>query len=126
MADDDVQLTDLGVIQRYSLAVRGATASRADLVATLQADLDWLKGGRRTSAATSRAATPVQEDREPTAAEAPTKAPAKAPAKTPAKTPEKAAKTPDRAPEKAPAKASKAPATTAAKKSTPAKRPAKG
>ena len=46
MADDDVQLTDLEVIQRYSLAVRGATASRADLVAALQADLDWLKGGR--------------------------------------------------------------------------------
>ena len=47
MADDDVQLTDLEVIQRYSLAVRGATASRADLVAALQADLAWLQGGRR-------------------------------------------------------------------------------
>jgi len=46
MADDDVQLTDLEVIQRYSLAVRGATASRAELVAALQADLAWLQGGR--------------------------------------------------------------------------------
>lgn len=44
---DDVQLTDLEVIQRYSLAVRGATASRVELVAALQADLDWLRGGRR-------------------------------------------------------------------------------
>ena len=49
MPDDDVQLTDLEVIQRYSLAVRGATASRADLVAALQADLAWLQGGRRTA-----------------------------------------------------------------------------
>ena len=43
---DDVPLTDLEVIQRYSLAVRGATAPRADLVATLQADLAWLTGRR--------------------------------------------------------------------------------
>lgn len=49
MAEDDVQLTDLRVIQRYSL-VRGATASRAELVAALQADLDWLRGGRRPAA----------------------------------------------------------------------------
>ena len=41
---DDVQLTDLEVIQRYSLAVRGATAPRADLVRTLSADLAWLTG----------------------------------------------------------------------------------
>ena len=50
MADDDVQLTDLEVIQRYSLAVRGASASRSELVAALQADLDWLQGGRRAPA----------------------------------------------------------------------------
>lgn len=43
---DDVSLTDLEVIQRYSLAVRGATAPRADLVAALQADLAWLTGRR--------------------------------------------------------------------------------
>lgn len=41
---DDVQLTDLEVIQRYSLAVRGATASREDLVHTLESDLAWLTG----------------------------------------------------------------------------------
>ncbi len=46
---DDVQLTDLEVIQRYSLAVRGATASRSELVAALEADLAWLTGrARRT------------------------------------------------------------------------------
>ena len=44
---DDVQLTDLEVIQRYSLAVRGAAADREALVAVLQADLAWLQGGRR-------------------------------------------------------------------------------
>lgn len=44
MADDDVQLTDLEVIQRYSLAVRGASASRAELISALQADLEWLQG----------------------------------------------------------------------------------
>ena len=44
---DDVQLTDLEIIQRYSLAVRVAAATRAELIAALQADLDWLRGGRR-------------------------------------------------------------------------------
>jgi hypothetical protein len=45
---DDVQLPDLQVIQRYSLAVRGATAPHADVVAALQSDLAWLTGsGRR-------------------------------------------------------------------------------
>ena len=47
---DDVQLTDLEVIQRYSLAVRGATASRADLVAALESDLAWLTGRARRGA----------------------------------------------------------------------------
>jgi hypothetical protein len=46
---DDVQLTDLEVIQRYSLAVRGATASRTELVAALRADLEWLAAGSRPS-----------------------------------------------------------------------------
>ena len=86
MADDDVQLTDLEVIQRYSLAVRGATASRAELVAALQADLAWLQGSRRTApakaaAAPAKAAAPVKTVAEPKAA--PEKAPAKkAPAKS--------------------------------------------
>ncbi len=45
----DVRLTDLEVIQRYSIAVRGETAERDELMATLRADLAWLQGsgGRR-------------------------------------------------------------------------------
>ena len=43
---DDVRLTDLQVIQRYSIAVRGETADRDELIAALQADLDWLQGSR--------------------------------------------------------------------------------
>lgn len=72
MADDDVQLTDLEVIQRYSLAVRGASASRAEVVAALQADLAWLQGGRRAPA--KPAAT---EDARPAAKKAAKRAPAK-------------------------------------------------
>src|SRR4051794_32160022 len=49
MADDPVELTDLEVIQRWSLAVRSASADRADVVAALRADLAWLEGrARRT------------------------------------------------------------------------------
>lgn len=40
----DVQLTDLEVIQQFSLAVRGATAPRAQVIAALEADLAYLKG----------------------------------------------------------------------------------
>src|SRR5687767_2650889 len=54
--NDDVQLPDLEVIQRYSLAVRGATAPRGDVIAALQADLAWLSGGRRKSTAVSTSA----------------------------------------------------------------------
>src|SRR5688572_14061590 len=43
---DDVRLTDLEVIQRYSIAVRGETADRAELVEALRADLAFLEGGR--------------------------------------------------------------------------------
>ncbi len=39
-----MQLTDLEVIQQFSLAVRGATASRAAVVAALRRDLAWLAG----------------------------------------------------------------------------------
>jgi hypothetical protein len=39
---DDVQLSDLEVVQRWSLAVRSATAPRAELVAALESDLAWL------------------------------------------------------------------------------------
>ncbi len=40
---DDVTLTDLRVIQQFSLAVRGSTATRAAVVAALEADLAWLR-----------------------------------------------------------------------------------
>ena len=57
---DDVQLPDLQVIQRYSLAVRGATAPVADVIEALQADLAWLTGGaRRRPAEPTKASKPV-------------------------------------------------------------------
>ncbi len=43
---DSVQLTDLDVIARYSLAVRSATADRDELLETLRADVAWLERGR--------------------------------------------------------------------------------
>ena len=48
---DDVQLPDLLVIQRYSLAVRGATAPAADVIEALQSDLAWLTGSSRPRSA---------------------------------------------------------------------------
>jgi hypothetical protein len=63
MAEDDVQLTDLELIQRWSLAVRTATADRADVIAALRADLAWLEGrrsARRPSASSDGA--DVDED----------------------------------------------------------------
>jgi hypothetical protein len=50
MADDDVQLTDLEVIQQFSLAVRGATAPRDLVIEALESDLAYLKGARRAPA----------------------------------------------------------------------------
>lgn len=59
MADgDDVQLPDLQVIQRYSLAVRGASAPRDEVIAALQSDLAWLQGGARRTAGSVRKAAP--------------------------------------------------------------------
>jgi hypothetical protein len=46
VADDRVDLTELDVITRYSLAVRTATADRDELIQTLRSDLDWLEAGR--------------------------------------------------------------------------------
>lgn len=46
-APDDVALTDLEVVQRYSLAVRTGSAPREELIGVLEADLAWLTGGRR-------------------------------------------------------------------------------
>lgn len=45
-ASTSVDLTQLEVIRRYSLAVRQGAADRAELVAALRADLDWLEGAR--------------------------------------------------------------------------------
>jgi len=48
-ADSDrVDLTELDVITRYSLAVRHGSAERSELIDALRADLAWLEGGRRT------------------------------------------------------------------------------
>jgi hypothetical protein len=46
---DSVQLTDLDVIARYSIAVRSATADRDELLETLRADVAWLERGRSRS-----------------------------------------------------------------------------
>ena len=51
---DDVQLTDLQVIQQFSLAVRGASADKAAVVAALKADLAWLEGTRRAPSKSTR------------------------------------------------------------------------
>jgi hypothetical protein len=49
-ADSDrVDLTELDVITRYSLAVRHGSAERSELIDALRADLAWLEGGRRTT-----------------------------------------------------------------------------
>jgi hypothetical protein len=49
---DDVQLVDLEVVQLYSLALRETTAPRDEVIAALEADLDWLTGdSRRPSSA---------------------------------------------------------------------------
>ncbi|MFN2536605.1 MAG: hypothetical protein ABR549_00455 [Mycobacteriales bacterium] len=55
MADDDVQLTDLEVIQQFSLAVRGATAPRARVIEALESDLAYLKGARAKKAPAKKA-----------------------------------------------------------------------
>ncbi len=57
---DSVQLTDLDVIARYSIAVRAATADRDELLETLRADLAWLERGRSRS--TTSAYRPRAED----------------------------------------------------------------
>jgi hypothetical protein len=46
---DRIDLTELDVITRYSLAVRHGSAERDELIQTLRADLAWLEGGRRTT-----------------------------------------------------------------------------
>ncbi|MDX6226485.1 MAG: hypothetical protein QOE64_2861 [Frankiales bacterium] len=82
---DTVELTDLEVITRFSLAVRSATAERADVIAALRSDLAWLEGGR-TRAAASAAPKPAPARTAPPKKAAPVKRAAattvkKAPAK---------------------------------------------
>lgn len=47
-ADDRIDLLDLDLISRYSLAVRTATAPLDEVVAALRNDLAWLEGLRRS------------------------------------------------------------------------------
>jgi len=54
---DRVDLTELDVITRYSLAVRHGSAERDELIQTLRADLAWLEGGRRSTRTPTRKAT---------------------------------------------------------------------
>jgi hypothetical protein len=59
-AEDRVDLTELDVISRYSLAVRTATVSRDELITVLRDDLRWLEGGRATrSASTAKTSRPA-------------------------------------------------------------------
>ena len=64
-SDDRVELTELDVITRYSLAVRSASAPRDELIAAMREDLAWLEGGRSrrrtTSAAADKKATPAKK-----------------------------------------------------------------
>ena len=53
---DPVQLTDLDVITRYSIAVRSATADRDELLQALRSDLSWLERGRPRTTSYTRAA----------------------------------------------------------------------
>lgn len=81
----DVRLTDLEVIQRYSIAVRGETADREELLEAVRADLAWLEGGarRRSAAASEPSAKPAKPAKRPAAKAAAT--PAKRSAAKPAK-----------------------------------------
>lgn len=66
--DDAVQLTDLEVIQQFSLAVRGATAPRDTVIRALETDLAWLRG-----TTTAPPAEPVLDKPAPKSAPRPAK-----------------------------------------------------
>jgi hypothetical protein len=68
---DSVQLTDLDVIAKYSIAVRSATADRDELIAALRADLSWLEHGRTRSATSFRSSAAAEDAAEAAEAEAP-------------------------------------------------------
>jgi hypothetical protein len=59
---DSVQLTDLDVIARYSIAVRSATADRDELLETLRADVAWLERGRTRSSTDGFRPQPAAEE----------------------------------------------------------------
>ena len=88
MASDDVQLTDLALIQQFSLAVRSATAPRSEVIAALEADLAFLTRGARR-----RVAAPAAEPLDPPAA-APSPGPASSARVRRTPTPRAAAKAP--------------------------------
>ncbi len=107
---DDVQLTDLEVIAQFSLAVRGATASRGDVIAALEADLAFLAGG-----GTSRGRAKPASNAGPSATQAPDEA---------TSAPGKATSAPGKA-TSAPGKATSAPGKAARRTVAPAKASAK-
>jgi hypothetical protein len=57
---DPVQLTELDVITRYSIAVRSAAAERDELIATLRADLAWLESGQPRKPEAPKRRTPAK------------------------------------------------------------------
>ncbi|HET7529412.1 MAG TPA: hypothetical protein VFJ98_00475 [Mycobacteriales bacterium] len=64
--DDRVELTELDVITRYSLAVRSSTASRDELIATLRDDLAWLESTRAGRRRTTSRSTPATASKKTT------------------------------------------------------------
>ena len=59
--DDRVELTELDVITRYSLAVRSASAPRDELIEALRADLAWLEGTGSSRRRTTRSSTTAKK-----------------------------------------------------------------
>ena len=104
MADESmVPLTELGVITRWSLAVRQGQVSRDELIATLRDDLEFLE---------SVGDTDVPDDAPPVAAARPESAP-------PRSVPRRAGKLPPPNTDRVPAK----PAATKVPSLKPAPRP---
>jgi hypothetical protein len=58
---DRVDLTELDVITRYSLAVRHGSADRGEVIDALRADLAWLESGRRPTARTTTRKTAARK-----------------------------------------------------------------
>jgi hypothetical protein len=58
---DRVDLKELDVITRYSLAVRHGSADRGEVIDALRADLAWLESGRRPTARTTTRKTAARK-----------------------------------------------------------------